>query len=140
VASLIFTSAQILRSLWSSGLTNSKWHAQGLRTRFEPQCLAAACAAKKGSRTHSSAFARQFGRSVTYLAPALARLAGMNDSAAMDPTSELVTTVTQSGPEPEAAATAASDRSTREGAGTLSCVASATCGAEPTALSARGEA
>ena len=64
----------------------------------------------------------------------------MNDSAAMDPTSELFTTVTQSGPEPEAAATAASDRSTREGAGTLSCVASATCGAEPTALSARGEA
>jgi len=33
---------------------------------------------------------------VTYLAPALARLAGMNDSAAIDPTSELSTTVTQS--------------------------------------------
>jgi hypothetical protein len=65
---------------------------------------------------------------------------GMNDSAAMDPTSELFTTVTQSGPEPEAATTAASDRGTREAAGTLSCVASATCRAEPAALSARGDA
>jgi len=47
---LIFTSAQILRPLWSFGLTNSKWHAQGLEPDSNRYALAGVGARAKRAR------------------------------------------------------------------------------------------